>query len=555
MNAGTTKIFPNLEIIVAMSKNMIIGKDNQIPWSDTYNDLKLFNSKTIDNIVIMGRYTYSSIPRQNRPLLDRMNVVVYKTSVPHINQTNLIYLKQDDVIKFIENTPSNKKIFVIGGSIMYEYLLPYVFKLNISYIHENYDGDKSFPEFCGFVLNSYEDISTPNKKVSLLNYYNIHYILELFQLHKYINLNTYPELFVIKDSIWASLYLSRIGNIVFTTKNNYEIQDEFLHNEYQYLDLLESIMNNGEFRDDRTGTGTISVFGKQLRFNIAHTIPLLTTKFVSSRNIILELLWILQGKTDAKILSKQGVKIWDGNTSADFLKKRKLDYVEGDVGAMYGYQLRHMGKKYIGCSTDYNNYVPKKQPLINEIEQMDSLSSTEQDCGDVAHKVIEPINTDSIDQLMNVIHLLKTDPFSRRIMMTTYNPPDLEKGVLHPCHGIVIQFYVNVINEKKYLSLHMYQRSADCFLGLPYNIASYSIMNHIIAKLVGMSPYELIISIGDAHIYKNHIEQCKLQIKRVPHPQPILEIKDFNSVEELTLEHFNIIGYLSHPAIKAEMSV
>jgi thymidylate synthase len=160
--------------------------------------------------------------------------------------------------------------------------------------------------------------------------------------------------------------------------------------------------------------------------------------------------------------------------------------------------------------------------------------------------------------LDEVIKLLKEDPYSRRIMMTTYNVNDRHKGVLYPCHGIVVQFYVEDIDEKKHLSCHMYQRSMDSFLGAPYNIASYATLTNIIALKVDMVPYELIISMGDTHIYKNHIEQCQIQIKRHPYPSPKLEINPEVKTKEwkdITVDDFKLVGYLHHQAIKADMSV
>jgi thymidylate synthase len=237
--------------------------------------------------------------------------------------------------------------------------------------------------------------------------------------------------------------------------------------------------------------------------------------------VVHELLWFLQGRTDAKVLQEKNVNIWNGNTTREFLEKRGLPYEEGDIGPMYGFQWRHFGAPYTGCNSDYSGR--------------------------------------GIDQLTNVIDLLRSDPYSRRILMTTVNVSDLEKGCLHPCHGIVVQFYVSDDSTgNKRLSCHMYQRSVDTFLGLTWNIFSYAVLTHIIAAKVDMQPHELIISTGDTHLYVDHVEQAVTQLKRTPYPSPQLWLKkDVASkrFEDLMIDDFEIVGYLHHPAIKAKMSV
>jgi thymidylate synthase len=293
------------------------------------------------------------------------------------------------------------------------------------------------------------------------------------------------------------------------------------HDEYHYLNLLRSILQRGNRREDRTGTGTIGLFGQQIRFDLSSdTLPLLTTKFVPFKMVVKELLWFLKGQTDNKILQEQGVHIWEGNSTREFLDKRGLkDYREGDIGAMYGYQFRHFGAKYQGCDHDYTGQ--------------------------------------GIDQLEQVIDLLKNDPFSRRIAMTSYNVADLDKGVLHPCHGIFVQFYVDVIDGVKRLSCHMTQRSVDCGVGLPFNIASYAVLTHLIARKVDMLPRELIISTGDTHIYLNHVTALEQQLTREPHPFPKLrlgQVKD-KKWEDLSVDDFELVGYVYHPSIKMVMNV
>mgnify|MGYP006267940339 FL=1 len=295
-----------------------------------------------------------------------------------------------------------------------------------------------------------------------------------------------------------------------------------LRNEYEYLALLEKTLTYGEVRNDRTGVGTVSIFGEQLKFDISNSIPLLTTKKMGWKSIIHELLWFLQGDTNANHLKEKGVHIWDGNTSREFLDGRGLvNYPVGDIGAGYGFQWRHSGAEYNTCNDDYTGK--------------------------------------GFDQISFILNELKTNPMSRRMYMTAWNPSALDKMALPPCH-VSAQFYVNVDNstQEKYLSCHMYQRSVDEFLGLPYNIFSYAVLTYIFAKKTGMKPKELIISTGDTHIYQNHIDQVNEQRVRTPFPFPKLLIADSiidKDFKDITIDDFTLVEYQSHPAIKAPMAV
>jgi thymidylate synthase len=302
------------------------------------------------------------------------------------------------------------------------------------------------------------------------------------------------------------------------------IDAEPVHQEERYLNLLKKTLHNGEERDDRTGTGTLSLFGEQLRFDISNSVPLLTTKKMGWKSIIHELLWFLRGDTNANNLKAVGVNIWDGNTTREFLDARGLkNCPPGDIGAGYGFQWRHSGAEYTTCDGNYT--------------------------GDNA----------GFDQIAYILNELRTNPTSRRMYMTAWNPSALDTMALPPCH-VSAQFYVNIdkTTGTKHLSCHMYQRSVDEFLGLPYNILSYSVLTYILAKKTGMLPKELIISMGDAHVYKNHIDQVNEQIARVPLPFPTLDLSDdiiTKDFSEITIDDFTMLGYQSHPAIKAPMAI
>lgn len=294
--------------------------------------------------------------------------------------------------------------------------------------------------------------------------------------------------------------------------------------EKNYLDLLKSILDNGSKKDDRTGVGTIGLFGTNLRFSLENNkVPMLTTKKMFLKGVIEELLFFLRGETDTKKLEAKGVSIWKGNTSREFLDKRGLKYLpEGNMGKGYGAQWRNWGGR------------------VEVIQEGRDHGHT--------------YDVRGIDQLAQVINTLKTNSNDRRMIISAWNPSQLHEMALPPCH-IFAQFYVD--NGK--LSSQFYMRSVDTFLGLPFNLLSYAIMTHIIAKTVGMEAKELVFVGGDTHIYNNHIDQVNEQISRTPYEFPTIEINaELNSVkdiEALEYKNFSINNYECHPAIKAEMAI
>lgn len=287
------------------------------------------------------------------------------------------------------------------------------------------------------------------------------------------------------------------------------------HEEYQYLDLIQKIMKHGIKKDDRTGTGTISLFGAQMRYSLRDdTFPLLTTKSVFWRGVAEELLWFIRGSTNSKELAEKKIHIWDANGSREFLDKQGLtDREEGDLGPVYGFQWRHFGAQYENMHTDYSGQ--------------------------------------GVDQLRNVIHTINTNPCDRRIVMSAWNPVDLPKMALPPCHSLV-QFYV----ANGELSCQLYQRSGDMGLGVPFNIASYSLLTYIIAHVCRLRPGDFVHTLGDAHVYSNHVNALDEQLKRKPKPFPKLKIKrQITDIEDFKYEDFEIVGYKPHPRIKMAMAV
>uniref|UniRef100_UPI00358EB0D7 thymidylate synthase n=1 Tax=Myxine glutinosa TaxID=7769 RepID=UPI00358EB0D7 len=284
--------------------------------------------------------------------------------------------------------------------------------------------------------------------------------------------------------------------------------------EKQYLDLVRRVMLEGKRKTDRTGTGTLSMFGVQTRYSLRDQFPLLTTKRMFWKGVVEELLWFIKGSTNAKELSAKGVHIWDANGSREFLDHSGFpDREEGDLGPVYGFQWRHFGAEYRGMHEDYLGQ--------------------------------------GVDQLQQVIDTIKNRPDDRRIIMCAWNPKDLPIMALPPCHALC-QFYV----ADGELSCQMYQRSADMGLGVPFNIASYALLTCMIAHVTGLQPGDFVHTIGDAHVYMNHVEPLKVQLDREPRPFPRLEIaRTVQSIEDFCAEDFNLVNYDPYPAIKMQMAL
>jgi len=301
----------------------------------------------------------------------------------------------------------------------------------------------------------------------------------------------------------------------------------------QYHNLLVDILENGEEKGDRTGTGTLSVFGRQLRFDLRHGFPAITTKKLAWRAVVGELLWFLEGSSDERRLaelthgSREGkVTIWTPNALAPYWKPKAK--FEGDLGRVYGVQWRHW-----------------KTPIEHAQETYKDSFGSQYNRQSYFHEK-------ETDQLKNLINGLKNDPNGRRHIITAWNPGELDQMALPPCH-MMAQFYVN---KNKELSCHMYQRSVDVFLGLPFNIASYSLFTHMIAQVCDYGVGELVISTGDTHIYKDHIEQVKEQLTREEFPLPTLQLnKDIVNIDKFTMNDIELVNYQSHGPIKAVMAV
>ena len=461
-----------INVIVACDLKNGIAKNDCIPWRCS-DDLKRFKTLTMGHTLLMGRKTFETVKDK---LKGRKLVVVSKTlSVNSTDPNVFVFSDLNHTIKFLAKT--TKTLWVIGGGEIYSQILNsrnlIVNNIYLTRIHDTFNCDTFFP-----IIESNWNIDQVSEKCIDSKHGTV------YQYIKYVKSATHDT------------------------------------SEYPYLWLLSKILNDGKKRPDRTGTGTIGVFGEQLRFSIRNVIPIITSKQMAWKTCIKELLWFMRGDTNANHLKEQGVHIWNGNTTREFLDARGLtDLNEGDIGAGYGFQWRHFGAEYKGCDKDYRGQ--------------------------------------GVDQLQYVIDTLKTDPYNRRIFMSAWNPQALDRMALPPCH-VSVQFYVELDHEgNKLLSCHMYQRSVDCFLGLPFNIMSYATLTHLLAMWCDMIPSELIISMGDTHIYLDHIDQVYTQLGRTPYALPRLVINPGvkqKKIEEVSIDDFSLIEYHSHPSIKAKMS-
>ncbi|CAG9323621.1 unnamed protein product [Blepharisma stoltei] len=474
----------NFVLVVAACKNLGIGYEGTIPWKIP-EDLKHFKSLTLTgpqtNTVIMGRKTWESIPSKYRPLPSRKNIIVSKTLPP--TEGVEIYPTLTEAI-----SASTGLCFIIGGTQIFQECLspPLVSHCSQIYLTR--------------ISNDFKcDVFLPATSKTL------------FQEPLF-------EGFSITSISKTKCYSNITYDFCTLCNNSLPPQPQFInyppHEEYQYLDLIKEIISNGNRRDDRTHIGTISLFGKMMRFDLSESFPLLTTKLVFWKGVVEELLWFIKGSTNAKELSEKGVKIWDGNGSRPFLDSLGFnDREEGDLGPVYGFQWRHFGAEYKDMHADYSGQ--------------------------------------GFDQIAEVINLIKTDPNSRRIILSAWNPIAQPLMALPPCH-VLSQFYVN--NGK--LSCMLYQRSGDVGLGIPFNIASYSLLTCLIAQVCGLERGEFVHVVGDTHVYSTHVDPLETQLKRNPYPFPQLKLNgNVKEIDQFSSEDIELIGYYKHGRIQMEMAL
>jgi len=476
-------------LIACVNKHGLLGQENDL-YATSSKDLHYFSQVTKghsfpkQNIVVMGYSTWISLPY--KPLKDRYNIILTRDSYKRCPGGHCMN-SFEQVFKFIEgNQDTFGEVFIIGGASIYEQcLLKYPDQLNKMYVTEIDD------EWQGNDDSKYFHYGSMLSRMSIVK--------ERTEL-------TETRIYDPNDN----KYVIKVCNVRFIV---YQRQDMINHDEYQYLHLMNTIMNEGLPVEGRNGQ-VKSMFGSKMVFNLDR-FPLLTTKKIGPKTILRELLWFIKGSTNNQELKDNNVNIWNGNASKGFLESRGLSYEEGDLGPVYGFQWRHCGADYKDCNTDYSNK--------------------------------------GIDQLKWLIGEIKRDPSSRRLILSAWNVADLDKMALPPCH-ILSQFYVNRDNGT--LSCQLYQRSGDMFLGVPFNIASYAFLTYILCKLTGYKPGKLHHVLGDAHIYEEHYHGVMEQLKRVPKRFPTLTISDeLKNIDAIDESMFSLKNYQCYSSIKAPMKV
>lgn len=470
----------NTSVIVCVDNKGGISREGVIPWKikedvDFFIDVtKRIYKPDLKNVLIMGKNTWLSCKDK---LKDRDVIVI--SSI----ESDIFVNTLEKALNMANDRYNNNEIghiFICGGSKIYNEALNY--NINTIYL-TTIDDDYHCDNFINMDLSKYNTFSTNQFKL--------------------IDKNDNREVKV----TFQKLYL--------TLPEHWKWSDE-----RQYLNLLNDVLENGDFRQTRNSK-TWSLFGKHLEFDLSKGYPLFTTRKSFFRGIVEELIFFLKGDTNSKHLEEKGVNIWKGNSSREFLDSVNLQYEEGTIGPIYGYLWNHFGFPYQGPDYDYTNQ--------------------------------------GFNQIHSCINLLKTDPFSRRIMITTYDPSIADQAVLRPCHSLILQFYV----EKDYrLSMTCYNRSQDLYLGTNFNCPSSSLLIYLFCEVINndinyhghkFTPGRLIMNLGDCHIYEDHRSQVIRQILRDPYPFPQLNIKKSHAITDITYDDLELTNYQFYPNMPAKM--
>ena len=500
----------NLNLIFNRSIQGIIGINNDL-FTGITEDFAHFKGKTLNKIVVMGYNTFKSLPGKKpiNLLSDRLNIVISNNHYEILNENIekngedldiMVYKTFDNFYSALTENKIDfkgrevysdiKDIFIIGGSHLYYY------------VYDNFPINIIYETIVDVSISIHEYANDRNK----ITYFN-----------RVIDDKKYMKIYSKESNADINISLGHKGSKkekCYYRINTYQNKEGINFQELEYLKLLKDIYEKGVYKDSRNSR-VISIFSPpQMRFDLREGFPLLTTKRVPWKTVLRELLWFISGSTDNKVLNEKNVKIWDGNSKKSYLETRGLGhYQEGELGPIYGFQWRHFGAEYKGIGHDYTG--------------------------------------EGVDQLNSIIDLIKNDPGSRRIIMNSWNAKDLEKMALPPCH-VMVQFSVDT--KDGCIDAKLTQRSGDMFLGVPFNIASYAFLLHIIGNITGYTPRYFIHDIGDAHIYNNHKEAIIKQIQRPSYKFPKLEIKrTFKNIDDLNEDDFNIINYNHHGTIKADM--
>jgi dihydrofolate reductase/thymidylate synthase len=487
-----------MQLVATAERGWGVGRGGQRPWADdeaaVAADAARFERLTLEgsrNAVVMGRRTWESLPPQRRPLPGRLNVVVSSRAPLAGVPSDVLVCGSLGAALDVLAALQPERVFVIGGARLFaealaEPLVSRVSAIHLALLDRAFDGcDAFFPAErldCGRFRVWSSVVQNARLGMALVTY-------------------------VAAPSAAVPAALPPAAP---------------RHEEMQYLELVERVLSTGALRPDRTGTGTYSLFGCSMRFDLRHTFPLFTTKRVFWRGVVEELLWFVAGGTSTDRLRERGVHIWDANGSRAFLDARGLTgRAEGDLGPVYGFQWRHFGAAYVDAQADYAGQ--------------------------------------GVDQLADLVSRVRAAadgpdaPNDRRLVLTAWNPAALHQMALPPCH-MFCQFHVGVDRR---LSCQLYQRSCDLGLGVPFNVASYALLTHMVAHACGLLPGELVHCMGDTHVYATHAEPLHRQLARTPRPFPTLRVAPSapRDIDALAADHFELVGYDPHPKVDMPLAV
>lgn len=507
-----------VDVIVAHSwPEMGIGKSGELPWNiraDLLNFRKITSNAPANliNAVIMGRKTWESLPPSVRPLPGRLNIVITAQNITDNSTNDLIEFTTLENLNSVLAKYQIHRKFIIGGGQLYEWAFKHcdIARLYVTEVFQNEKKDLSkydtfFPDY----LSSAQSASWLHNDILMIP-------TEVSGIKESPENSSENQ----RQSIhYRFITYTSSKKILNTGSENSQHLNIWTSPEQQYLQLMNKILIDGIDRPDRTGTGTISLFGTRQEYNLAQCFPLSTTKRMFFRAIFEELALYISGRTDNGILQSKDIHIWDGNTSREFLDRRGLShYPTGDMGETYGFNFRHYGADYLGCDQDYTGQ--------------------------------------GYDQLANLVELIKTEPTSRRLIINLWNPATQHKAALPACL-MMYQFFVDTV--AKTLSVQIYLRSSDYFLANNWNACTGALLVHLLCNLEGIDlvPGKLIVVTGDTHIYKTHMEQVNTNLSRQPYLpcQLIVKGDKKKSLSEFKFEDLRLVGYKAHPNIPAPMAV
>lgn len=501
-------------IIVAMTPDGGISLDGKIPWNCP-SDMQHFKNTTTGHTVLMGRKTWVSLPV--KPLPNRRNIVVSRHSIDGI--TTVSMYNREILDKILKECEERKEtLYIIGGKEIYEKTVEIFPQCDL--LLTLITDDTLFPEHPKCDLFLWPWLA---KRAQYLVHSSSYIAPDVPQNIDYTKYNPCLE------KIYTLGKLGTRGGCN-TGVNAYLIRGTYQEEspERQVQDLIYKIVSQGDPRVDRTGVGTLSLFGAQIDIDISERFPLMTVRKTFFKGIFEELLWFLRGIPDSKILEDRKVNVWKGNSSSEYQSKYKLDLVEGDCGPHYPHQWRHWGAPYPKITLE--------QRFVESVEERRKTSNI----GELG----------GIDQVANVIHLLKTDPASRRMIISGWNVSDLKQMGLPPCHCFY-QFGVH----KGRLNVHFFQRSSDTVLALHWNISSAALFVYLLGSIVGIPPGRVIMSISDAHIYNNHRANVDEILSRRPYRYPKLEILNKREkIEDYQFTDVKLSEYQSYPSVDLPMN-